>query len=256
MNIIKIAGYAIEGQGAIWGVGATEAEALADAAREGYPDDAKAYPCSAGILAEPWRRFTMRGDVICTPAEADAADEEAERLAVEDAAIIDLSCGELEADHSGAEWAHERREMVAAMVRAWRAGHTAVRRAKTGRVVWASDRDPRLSFYRREAARQMADRLGDRTWTTRIAEERRKRASLARTYLENVGSALYGAEWVSPIARDLNVSLRTAQRWATGEVEVPAGVAETDLPALLLALGPTRAARLRATADMIDRLLG
>ena len=39
-----------------------------------------------------------------------------------------------------------------------------------------------------------------------------------------VGSAIYGAEWQAPIARDLNVNERSLRRWIAGAEEVPRGV--------------------------------
>ncbi len=38
--------------------------------------------------------------------------------------------------------------------------------------------------------------------------------------LKQVGEALYGHEWQSRLARDLNISSRTVRRWAAGEYEV------------------------------------
>lgn len=35
--------------------------------------------------------------------------------------------------------------------------------------------------------------------------------------LAEVGRLLYGPEWISPLARDLAMDLRTLQRWAAGE---------------------------------------
>ena len=37
--------------------------------------------------------------------------------------------------------------------------------------------------------------------------------------LARIGVALYGERWQSAIARDLEVNIRTVQRWAAGEVE-------------------------------------
>lgn len=42
--------------------------------------------------------------------------------------------------------------------------------------------------------------------------------------MREAGEALYGALWQSPLARDLNVSVRTMQRWAAGEFAIPDGV--------------------------------
>lgn len=39
--------------------------------------------------------------------------------------------------------------------------------------------------------------------------------------LRRVGEALYGEHWQAPLAVDLNVAVRTVQRWATGERPMP-----------------------------------
>ena len=38
------------------------------------------------------------------------------------------------------------------------------------------------------------------------------------------GEALYGPRWQSELARDLDVSIRTMQRWVAGTSEVPTGL--------------------------------
>ncbi len=42
-----------------------------------------------------------------------------------------------------------------------------------------------------------------------------------RNDLEIVAWALFGSEWISPLARELGVGRRTVQRWAYGETAVP-----------------------------------
>lgn len=39
--------------------------------------------------------------------------------------------------------------------------------------------------------------------------------------LEAAGTLLYGENWQSPLARDLDVAVRTVQRWISGERECP-----------------------------------
>ena len=47
--------------------------------------------------------------------------------------------------------------------------------------------------------------------------------------LAAAGSLLYGPQWVSALARALDVNLRTMQRWAAGEYEPPGSLwAEID----------------------------
>lgn len=59
--------------------------------------------------------------------------------------------------------------------------------------------------------------------------------------LREAGEALYGTQWRSDLARDLNVADRTIRRWASGEWEVPPK-ALTELRALLKARGLALAA--------------
>ena len=68
--------------------------------------------------------------------------------------------------------------------------------------------------------------------------------------LRRIGEAIYGAEWVSPMARDLSVNLRTMQRWAAGDTAPPDTVF-ADLK-LLAARG---GAELRARLAAIDEFL-
>jgi len=96
-------------------------------------------------------------------------------------------------------------------------------------------------------------------WETKpgcIAREERRAFQDRRDALTRVGLALYGVEWVSPIARDLGVALRTAQRWAAGDVPVPLAVVEGDLRTLVASQGPRRLADLRAGIATIESFGG
>ena len=68
--------------------------------------------------------------------------------------------------------------------------------------------------------------------------------------LVEAGTALYGAQWQSSVARDLGVSDRTVRRWVAGATELPPGV-YLDL----LRLAAERAAALDAIAQRL-RLAG
>jgi hypothetical protein len=52
--------------------------------------------------------------------------------------------------------------------------------------------------------------------------------------LKNIGEAMYGDQWINPMADDLEVSQRTMRRWATGTSEIPVGVWEDLLTLMLL----------------------
>lgn len=64
--------------------------------------------------------------------------------------------------------------------------------------------------------------------------------------LHEAGEALYGPRWQSELARDLDVSIRTMQRWAASADDAPAGV-YLDL----LRLTMERAQALDALADRL-----
>lgn len=50
--------------------------------------------------------------------------------------------------------------------------------------------------------------------------------------LRECGEALYGQQWQSALARDLQVADRTVRRWAAGEFGMPPGLAEEVLEVL------------------------
>ena len=78
------------------------------------------------------------------------------------------------------------------------------------------------------AWRTLADgRLG----TVREREDEQHRHARAQRLAE-AGRALFGAEWVSPMAAELGVALRTVQRWAAEACTVPDRVLDADLPTL------------------------
>lgn len=66
--------------------------------------------------------------------------------------------------------------------------------------------------------------------------------------IREIGEALYGPRWQSDLARALEVSIRTVQRWAAGDVAPPPGV-YLDL----LRLTQERAMSLDALADELRR---
>lgn len=63
--------------------------------------------------------------------------------------------------------------------------------------------------------------------------------------LAALAGAIYGPHWTAPLARDVSVNLRTAQRWGAGTVPVPDWL-WTD-PAF-------KAAAAAAGRDLADRL--
>jgi len=66
--------------------------------------------------------------------------------------------------------------------------------------------------------------------------------------LADAGAALYGPQWQSALARDLDVSDRTMRRWAAGTHDAPAGLAVD-----LLRIVVERQADLDAIAERLKR---
>lgn len=47
---------------------------------------------------------------------------------------------------------------------------------------------------------------------------------MTKPSLEEVGRALFGDQWQTPLARELEVADRTLRRWIAGDREPPAGL--------------------------------
>jgi len=85
-------------------------------------------------------------------------------------------------------------------------------------------------------------------------------ADARNAQLVKIGRALHGEDWIAPLARDLDVDLRTAQRWANGTHKVPPRVIDEQLPAICaaaVAIGAAnqleeRARILRETAHRLE----
>lgn len=45
-------------------------------------------------------------------------------------------------------------------------------------------------------------------------------------FLERIGQAMYGSEWMAPLAHDLGNGTRTVARWFSGYSEIPEGLAD------------------------------
>ena len=78
------------------------------------------------------------------------------------------------------------------------------------------------------------------------------RPTMPRDELEAVGQAIYGTQWVTPMARDLRKLTggpadRTAQRWASGANPIPATLRDA-----LCALIEVKIAALKSALKNID----
>jgi hypothetical protein len=68
--------------------------------------------------------------------------------------------------------------------------------------------------------------------------------------LTRVGEALYGEQWKSELARELNVGARTMRRWAAAENPIPPG-----LSGELITVIQTRRAALASLARELAKLI-
>jgi hypothetical protein len=59
-----------------------------------------------------------------------------------------------------------------------------------------------------------------------------KGVTMTPELFEQIGEALYGEEWRTPLSRDLGVSYLNVRRWAAGDKAIPPGV-EAELRQLL-----------------------
>jgi hypothetical protein len=133
------------------------------------------------------------------------------------------------------------REMMVEMAWAYAKNSTARLMISEGRPVWRPFACPPLNLpdthwrihdivqelsqdvYR--AAEEIKVCLGISKWLEDIEPAPRHR-------LREVGEAIWGAEWVSPLARTVGVAVRTAQRWASGDSPVPEYVFEALAPTI------------------------
>lgn len=79
---------------------------------------------------------------------------------------------------------------------------------------------PRSSYFinlsedPHRAADEVAICLGNRTYIESLNPPPRHR-------LRKIGEAIWGSEWISPLARELGISIRTANRYAAGDSKLP-----------------------------------
>ena len=141
----------------------------------------------------------------------------------------------------GCTWIETRRAMLRIMAEAFQIGDMTIDIVEGGTLAWSKNayisRNRRwpapLAVTEAEAAIEIEKNLGNPAF--RHALESGTRAdngeNLAR--LRVLATAIYGDEWISPLSRDINVALRTVQRWAAAEVAVPVWLV-AKLPAMAL----------------------
>ena len=69
--------------------------------------------------------------------------------------------------------------------------------------------------------------------------------------LREVGEAIWGAEWVGPMAAALRVAPRTVRRWAADQQDIPPNV-----PSELIAICRDRRGELAETIDLLEAVSG
>jgi hypothetical protein len=77
---------------------------------------------------------------------------------------------------------------------------------------------------------------------------------MSKDLLRTIGEFFYGAEWVTPLGRDLAVNDRTMRRWVAGTEQIPSGVwkdIDTKLTIFSQALG-TMSARVKRVRDLVE----
>lgn len=99
-----------------------------------------------------------------------------------------------------------------------------------------------LSEDTHRAAEEIAICLGNRSHLEALNPSPRHK-------LRKIGEAIWGSEWISPMARALNISVRTIHRYAAGDSMVPDGVFERLAPCISQAK-----AELQARLEMLNRL--
>lgn len=87
----------------------------------------------------------------------------------------------------------------------------------------------------------MVDKMGDNSGT--VAQ-----GALSPALLERIGQALYGPQWIAPLARALDNNQRTVARWVSEYSDMPDGLAD-DLR-LLLERRTDELAAVRADLDI------
>lgn len=80
-------------------------------------------------------------------------------------------------------------------------------------------------------------------------------ATLTPELLRAAGIALFGDQWVAPLAHDQAVSVRAMERWAAGSVDTPPGLASEVMDlcrhraTMFRAMAASYAARAQAVDD-------
>ena len=46
----------------------------------------------------------------------------------------------------------------------------------------------------------------------------------SRDLFRRAGAALFGPEWIPPLAEAMDINIRTVQRWASGKMPIPFGI--------------------------------
>lgn len=256
-SALEMTGFVVfqRGSDAIWGTGGTEDEARADAVKwlgqDGEEIDqetlvvrrATAELIRSVVEDGKPEHYRVVGGVVFTPEEADglAGGEEARRDAWRAWIAEHRDAWPLPPyfRQRGVSEAVYRRALEA-MAWAFAEGKPSVRLSRANSVPMWGDAAKRregtdgwLSAHPVGLAAEMLENLGDSAWRNELVQGPQLR-------LRSLGEAIYGDEWISPLARALGVDVRTAQRWASGEIVAPASVFEELAPAARQAVARLR----------------
>lgn len=224
------AGYACFVDVILWGLGATEEEARADAERhatDGFSerDRVTLLPVSAAVLDEGEGDGSIGGLVVTKNEERayeaalDAWEEALEEWIEAMRPGWTLPGGSGEGDITEDEY----RDLLEEMARALAAGNSAIRLAsRTGTPVWATAGldEPHLSLHADRAIKELSQALGRET----AEYARRRLIEPRRDELMKIASVVWGGGWKDALAKELDIDTRRVQRWASGEVRIPASL--------------------------------
>lgn len=241
----------------VWGVGATPEAAITDATDA--PEGLVALPASPRLLA--WLPDAAEPIARIDDGRAWHPEEQSDRERAE--AQADAAAADARIPDAARPWADHRRRMIRRMVLAAISGHPAVRLSGRGQPVWTAaaplrtepdgKREARLAQHLDDALDEMTTNLGDDSVRCLVETERGNARLHRLDRLARAAEAVFGPDWVSPLSRQAEVGIRTAQRWAARETD-PRDV--DQVIGTLRPLAEQRARQLRSWLVVLEREFG
>ncbi len=163
---------------------------------------------------------------------------------------------------SSCEWPEARRAMLRIMAAAYATGDQRVTVGKAvGTLLWTPKairlgrpKSNNLADDEKTAADEIAEVFDNQSFRLDIARRVLAENAARLVALKGFAQAVWGDEWISPLSREIDVALRSVQRWAAVEIPVPRWLIDR-LPAMAQKHLPTadvlekRAALIRKTAQ-------